>query len=279
MSREELVRLQRELREAEAELADREAELIDLRVELSAFQLEYDTRVGRKAAELDEIEAEIARLNKWIGEYRQWGPSGPPRTRGGEPYVSVEEQYRRTWREPHEEPLDLHTWFDRAGKTPPVTEARIKRLYRQLCRRFHPDLTQDPEERAWRTERMAAINAAYAGRTRDSRRALADLQALADQPDYVRVRALNDERAGAPSLPALRERLSRVRRRLGQIEREMRALIDGPAMQMSLQIKLARQRGQDMLSAMAADVERDLVRKRAELGFLRAQLKRLGLEL
>ena len=45
-----------------------------------------------------------------------------------------------------------------------ATEAEIKTLYRKMCRRFHPDLSQDPTEQAWRTELMTAINAAYAAR-------------------------------------------------------------------------------------------------------------------
>jgi hypothetical protein len=50
---ERLAHLRQQVEAAEAELIDREAELVDLRVELAAFRLEYDTRVGRKVAELE----------------------------------------------------------------------------------------------------------------------------------------------------------------------------------------------------------------------------------
>ena len=47
--------------------------------------------------------------------------------------------------------------------------------------------------------------------------------------------------------------------------------------EMSLQVKLASRDGQDLLAEMSADVEKDLERRRAELDFLRAQLRQLGI--
>jgi len=260
---EQLARLRQQIEELEGELVDREAELADLNVGLSAFRLEYDTRVGRKIEDLEEIEAQIARCKRRIGEYRQWGPGGPPRLRSGEPYVSVEEQYRRTWKEP----AAPQPW-PFAPPPNPVAEAQIKQLYRQLCRRFHPDLTRDKVERTWRTEMMAAVNAAYAVRS------LPELRALAQKPAYVPPGG-----AGADEyrLDALRDQRRRIRRRLREMKQEIHHLTHGQAMDMSIQVKLARQRGRDLLAEMAADVEQDLERKRAELDFMMAQLRQLGI--
>lgn len=278
--REQLLRLRRQVEEAEAGLIDREAELADLRIELSAFRLEYDTRVGRKVAELEEIEAELKRCRERVQHYRQWGPGGPPRTRAGTTYVPVEEQFRRTWRQP-ESAAGMPDPALRAGAPRPAggelaaNEARVKKLYRQLCRRFHPDLTQDPAERERRTEIMAAVNVAYSGRTRDVQRSLAELEALAEKD----VRAPG-EQAGTDEqrLAALREKLDQIRRRLGQVEREFRELMDSPTMRMSLEVRLAARRGRDLLAEMAADVDKELLPRQAELDFLLAQLRQLGLD-
>ncbi|NIO71407.1 MAG: hypothetical protein GTN71_20835, partial [Anaerolineae bacterium] len=242
---------------------NREAELVDLRVELSAFRLEYDTRVGRKVAELEEVEAEIKRCQQRISQYRQWGPGGPPQTRTGAAYVPVEEQYRRTWQQPEEPPSPPP-----AEPVDAATEAQIKKLYRQLCRRFHPDLTQDTQERAWRTEMMTAINAAYAARS------LVELQALAEKPDRSpSAETGTDEQR----LAALRDRLQQIQRRLREVKQESRELTNSPTMQMNLDVKFAQRQGRDLLAEMAADVEKDLARKRVELDFLVAQLKQLGI--
>ncbi len=257
MIEEQLAHLRRQIEAVGAELSDREAELVDLRVELSAFRLEYDTRVGRRVAELEEVEAEIKRCRQRINQYRQWGPDGPPQTSTGEAYVPVEEQYRRAWQQPKEPPPPPP-----AEPVDAATEARIRKLYRQLCRRFHPDLVRDAAERAWRTEMMTAVNAAYAARS------LVELQALAEKPDRSpSAETGTDEQR----LAALRDRLRQVQRRLREVEQEIRELTNSEMVQMSLDVKFARRRGRDLLAEMAADVEEDLARKRVELDFLVAQ--------
>jgi len=260
---QQLAHLRQQIAAAEAELANREAELVDLRVELSAFRLEYDTRVGRKVTELEEVEAEIQRCQQRISQYRQWGAGGPPKTRTGAAYIPAEEQYRQTWQQPEEPPFPPP-----AKPVDAATKAQIKKLYRQLCRRFHPDLTQDAAERAWRTEMMTAINAAYAARS------LVELQALTEKPDRSpSVETGTDEQR----LAALRDRLQQIQRRLQEAEQEIRELTNSPTMQMKLDIKFAQRQGRDLLTEMAADVEKDLTRKRVELDFLMAQLKQLGI--
>ena len=188
---EQLALLRQEITTGETTLVEKEAELADLRIELAAFQLKYEVQIGRKLQEQERLEAQIADCKRQIDEYRRWGAGGRPKAEDGSPFVSVEEQYRRTWKEPD----PPGPWFP-----PPMSaeaEQTLKSLYRQLCRRFHPDLTQDPKERAWRTEMMAAVNAAYEAQS------LAELQALAAQP----ARPVS-ERAGTD-----RQRLDALRKR------------------------------------------------------------------
>ena len=260
---EQLAHLRQQIEVVETELIEREAELVDLRAETYAFRLEYDTRIGRRVAELEEVEAEIERCQRRISEYREWGPGGPPHTLDGTPYISVEEQYRRTWEQPETPPPPRP-----AGRVDAATEARIKRLYRQLCRRFHPDLAQDAAERAWRTEMMTAVNAAYAARS------LVELQALAETSDRSpSAETGTDEQR----LTALRDRRQQVERRLREVEQEIRDLMNSPAIDLSLDVKLARRQGRDLLAEMAADVEKELERKRVELDLMLAYMKQLGI--
>jgi hypothetical protein len=57
---DELEKKRVELAELESQLADRELELAALRLEFSIFQKDYLRTVGRRYAELDEIEAKLA---------------------------------------------------------------------------------------------------------------------------------------------------------------------------------------------------------------------------
>ncbi|MCP4535564.1 MAG: hypothetical protein GY832_00285 [Chloroflexi bacterium] len=262
---EQLTHLRQQIETAEAELIEREAELVDLRTETYAFRLEYDTRLGRKVIELDKIETEIKRCQQRIDEYHEWGPDGPPYTLDGTPYASVEEQYRHAWQQPETSP---------PPPPPPVkpvnaaTDAQIKKLYRQLCRRFHPDLAQDASERVWRTEIMTTINAAYAARS------LVELQALAERPDRSpSVESDTDEQR----LTALRDKLQQVERRLQEVEQETHDLMNSPEIDLRLDVKLAQRQGRDLLAEMAAEVERELERKRVELDLALAYMRELGI--
>ncbi|MFQ6101504.1 MAG: J domain-containing protein [Anaerolineae bacterium] len=258
---EQLAHLRQQVGAAEAELIEREAELVDLRAESFAFQLEYDTRVGRKAAELEEVEAEIKRCRQRISQYRQWGAGSPSQSGIPAGYVPVEEQYRRIWQQPRKPPPPPP-----AEPVDEATEAQIKTLYRQLCRRFHPDLVQDPVEQAWRTEMMTAVNAAYGARS------LVELQALAETPDRLPlVEAGTDEQR----LAALRDKLQQIQRRLWEVEQELRELTNSQMIELSLEVKLAQRQGRDLLAEMAADVEEDLARKRVVLDSLVAELEQL----
>jgi len=266
---DETARLRSEIERVERDLFEGEAELVDLRAELHAFQLQYAAQVGHLAEELEGVEAEIARCQRQIRQRRQWGASGLPVDGSGRTYVPVEEQYRQTWQAP-----PSVSWRPPEQPLSPAAESQIKVLYRQLCRRFHPDLTQDEGERAWRTERMAAINAAYAAR---------DLAALRDLFDPSRPHGgasaapASFAREGARpsddgSTVALGRRLQRLRQRLEQVEGEIRALMDGEMMALSLDVKLAQRRGRDLLGEMAATAREELARKRVELDLLQAQL-------
>jgi len=256
---EQLARLREQIAEVEAELVEREAELVDLRTELHAFGLEYDTRVGRKIEELAAVEEEIKRCRQQISLHRQWGPKGPPQVN----HVPVEEQYRRAWQQPQ-------------GPPPPpppqpldeATEAQIKTLYRQLCHRFHPDLAAGRIEQTWRTEMMQAINAAYAARS------IVELQKLAEQPDRAPAAQASTDRE---RLVALQERLRQIECRLQEVGQEIREITDGPDMALSLEVKLARWDGRDLLAEMAAEAEAMLAQKRSELDLLKTELCQLGL--
>lgn len=274
----QITQLEEEVREAEAELFAREAELLDLRAGLAAFEHEYEVRVGARLAELEQVRSEIAQCRARLDERRRERVRGG--VLGGE-FVSVEEQVRRNRQQPSAFSFAAYRrTAERESRLPavePEAEERIKKLYRQLCRRFHPDLTQDETELACRTERMAAINAAYQARD------LGELESLAALPDCGRPseQELAEGQTAPYSAPALIRRLAflrgeleRIRQRLAEIDREREALIHSEWMELSLEAKLARWQGRDLMAELATDVEQETAQKRAELDTLLALLNR-----
>lgn len=253
-----IARLRAAVEEARTDLINAEAALADARADIEAFEFLFAARMGERLAELAAVEAEVA---DWLDRIQR---RRNEQTFGAD-FRSVDEQYRRTWQKPPKA----------APKRPsePVsqsTEAQIKKLYRQLARRLHPDLTTEAADRAYRTEMMTAVNDAYAARS------LAELLAVARQLD-----------GGQPAAPAasaqtenemmraLEEELSRCQRRLQRIQQERQSLHTGPMVSLSLEVKLAQRQGRDLLGEMVADVERKIARKQVERDMIQAQFQNL----
>jgi hypothetical protein len=251
---EDLTRLRAALEQAHARLIEAEAQLADELAAVNAFEFEFEARVGYLWDQLDNLEAEIEDYQDRIQILRKG-------------YLPAERQFRRTWQAP---PSSAPT--PPARPPSPASEAHIKRLYRQLARRFHPDLAAGETERAYRTEKMAAINDAYAARS------LAELEALAREP-APHIQTGRDQLAGqteAQMAQALQDELARCQRRLREIQNELRRLDQRPSVQLSLEVKAARRQGRDLLDEMAADLERKIARRTVERDMIRAQFDQLG---
>ena len=257
--REQIARLRDTVDKAHVELIEAEAQLADRMAEINAFEFEFEAKVGHWLDKLEALEAELKRYHDRIQMTRN-------KQIFGIGYVSAEAQYRRAWQAP---PASAPT--PPPQPLGPSDEAQIKRLYRQLARRFHPDLASGEVDRELRTERMAAINDAYAARS------LAELHALAQEPDMViQTGQMVPGRTDAQLAQALQDELARCQRRLRQIERELGSLDQRPSVQLSLEVKLARRRGHDLLGEMATDLERKVARRTVERDMLRGQFAQLG---
>jgi chromosome segregation ATPase len=254
---EDLTRLRARLRAAlegaQANLIEAEAQLADELAAVNAFEFEFEARVGHLWDRLDALETEIERYQDRIQMMRKG-------------YLSVERQYRRAWQAP-------------PGSAPrppaqplsPANETQLKRLYRQLARRYHPDLAADDAERAFRTERMAAINDAYAARS------LTELEALAAESGAaIPAGRVQSGQTEAHMIQALQDQLARCQHRLRQIEDELRGMHRRPSVQLSLEVKVARRQGRDLLGEMATELEAKIARKTAERDMLKVQFDQLG---
>ncbi|MEM7332239.1 MAG: hypothetical protein AAF490_09115 [Chloroflexota bacterium] len=91
-----------------------------------------------------------------------------------------------------------------------------KSLYRDLARRFHPDLADTDVEKAYRTSIMSAINVAYQQR---------DLQTLRDLAGEIDPKTLNEINAiDSSKIRKLRERIVRCQRYERKVQQQLKAL-------------------------------------------------------
>jgi hypothetical protein len=247
----EVDRLRAQVAAKQAQAAGLQADLVESQEALAAFQREFESRVGILARRAVELRGQIEAARR--AAFQRLWESQPDAT----PFVDVTEQFRRAW---------THTPSGEPPPPPPPTttdeEAQIKALYRELARRYHPDLAATSLEREWRTPRMALVNAAYAARD------LAALQALAEAADDpTRPAPQIDSRAAL--IASLQRESARLDELIEQLERELDELTYSPALKLQLDVKLARRAGRDLLGETARDLQ-------AEIEALEAELRKLG---
>jgi len=116
---------------------------------------------------------------------------------------------------------------------------------------------------------MAALNEAYASGS------LVEMIALSD-PDSEEIGLNTEEDHTAEEMArALEKELARIQRKQRLVQNEIETLHNNPVVQLSLDIKLARRRGRDLLAEMGADLELRIARAVDERDQLKARLDRL----
>ncbi|GAA0294766.1 hypothetical protein GCM10010302_36800 [Streptomyces polychromogenes] len=221
-------RLERAVRAAEQALIEFEIAVETFRVEVENFSRLHHQKLGPMYARLDELDALIAEAKA----ARSGDPEDLRRAREARslvmPMPGVDELF--------------HDWLDSDGisddaaamltdrpvrppqRVRPTEE--VRRLYRELVRRAHPDLAQDEAERERRDAFIARVNAAY-GRGEEQL-----LRELAEEWDAGPVRE-----AAAPSeseeLYARLEWLSQRKELLSMVAKELEDSAIGAMLRMA----------------------------------------------
>jgi hypothetical protein len=230
---QELARKLEEQAALEAELADRELRSANLRAELAAFERRYLHFVGSRYAELDEWKAQIAErlVREQPGNERALQVAREARARASETKSVAGEKSAQ-------EPRSFQA------------SPEMKRLYREVARRVHPDLTSDRDDRAKRQQLMADANQAY--ELGDEARLEKILTAYEHSPE-----AVEGEGPGAELIRVIR-RVSQARGRLAEIEAELQGLLRSDLHQLKARVDEAEQSGQDVLKDMIAKVDEQI---------------------
>lgn len=193
--------LRQAIQEAQQALLAAEAELAEEQAAVNAFRMHCRLKLDRWIDRLMELQAQRQSLRTRLELRRQAGESAGSFDKD-DPFWREEETTIPGVEEEQEElllPTDV-----------PRDKAAEKRLYRELARRFHPDLGQTALEVAYRTEMMTAVNKAYAE---------SDSQALYDLAGELDPEA--DAALSAIDSPEIR-RLNRQLVRLQQRQRRAR---------------------------------------------------------
>jgi ABC-type phosphate transport system auxiliary subunit len=237
----ELEKKLNELRTLENELAERELELATLRADLQAIEVRYMRLVGTRYAQLDDIEAKIAEA---LAE----------RTAQDDPARGRAERARAQARESASEAQEAAKPAAREKFTP---SRRLRDLYREAAKRFHPDLTTDEEERTRRNHWMAEANRAY--EEGDEARLEAILAEWDSSPETVEGESV------AARLVRVIRKIAQVLSRLSSIVEEIAKLQESDLFKLKNAIERARAEGRDLIDDMAGRLDREIEDARSRL--------------
>lgn len=262
--RAQIEELQAQLDRLRPKLITAETELAERLADISAFEFRLRARLGTLHRRLESIEAEIVAYRKQLQKLQDdWFFAEPddldedlePDVRfdfAEEAGAAASGEYRYRDTAVNQPRQDLSA----------SQSAELKRLYRQLARRFHPDFGLDEADRAQRTQIMMAINAAYA---------LGDLDRLheiAEQPDLLPGTSLSD----AELVQALMRELEHCRRRLGEIRRELERLETHPSTVLMRRAEKAAANGRDYFDDLEADMRMQIQHKMVQRDVLRGEI-------
>jgi hypothetical protein len=174
--REEVNQLEEELKQARLKLNQAEAELAAEQAAVNAFRMHCRLKLDDLVDTLQALAVEKQSLLTRLELFRQ-----------AEAYGVAYDEDEPFWRsedflasEEAEDDLLLPT-------ETPRDKAAEKRLYRQLARRFHPDMAETAVEQAYMTSMMAAVNNAY---EKNDTQALYDLAGELDPGELRELQAI-----------------------------------------------------------------------------------------
>jgi hypothetical protein len=261
-SRKQREELHREIQGVRQEILAAEADLTQRMTEIYRFEAEVDRRLGRWIDELAELEAQIASSLETVEKLREQRIFGSAYTFDQRAAPSSAEK-------PPTEAPQAPRPVERVD-----TRKELRSLYRQLARRYHPDLAVNEADRAERTQHMAAVNRAFTAGN------LPELKAMLIG---AKTPSLQDAQPAAgpqpaPELQRLQDELATLKRRLKQARQQIDGLHLHPSVKLSLDVKLARREGRDLLGEIARDMKKKVARKKVERDFLKSQLDQMNLE-
>lgn len=241
-------RLRAELEILTQELSELELELATAQAEIAEFTRRYGALVGMRMAELDRLQAGLARRRA------EREPANDAARK------QAEEAQRQSRQSEEESRRFADLGRDEAPAFTPSQD--IKKLYRQLAQKIHPDRARDEEDRGWRTQLMSEANRAYRG---------GDIAALRE------ILALWQEGVGGPptargavpgagaATSGLMAQVANVRRRVAEIETELNRLYGSRLYELFAAANMARRQGRDLLQEMADRLDLQIAATHAEL--------------
>ncbi len=248
--------LQPELEAARQKLLDAEASLAKEQAEINAFRMHCRLKLDRWIEQLLELQSKKQSLLTRLELLRQSQTMGIP-LEEAESFWKSEAAWEKLSADEDEEELILPTDV-------PRDKAAERRLYRELARRFHPDLGMNSLDVAYRTEMMAAVNSAYDA---------SDIQAMYDLAEKLDPdQAAELDKIDSIDERKIREKIYRLHLRRRRAEQRLTALYQENTARLWKKARHLEQDDTHWWEVVRLEIERHLDRLGIELEQLKSQI-------
>ncbi|GAB1393819.1 hypothetical protein MASR1M60_19830 [Rhodocyclaceae bacterium] len=232
------------------ELAEMELELATAQGELALFSERYHALIADRIAEFDQLNADLARYRM------QQSPDDPTLESAAKVAAAQAEQSRQeseSFRQQHDKIAQPETF---------LPSQDLKKRFRQLAQKIHPDRARDEHERAWRTQLMTEANRAYrAGDTA----ALDELLALWQEGRTANAPPPVDNTLKISSATGLAQQATRIRLRIREISVELDRLYGSKLYELFSASRMAARQGRDLLAEIVERLDTQIETARAAL--------------
>ncbi len=214
-----------ELAQLEVELAERDAQLANLKSGMTGFESRYMNVVGGRYNELADIEKEIARLQglEFDDDY------------DGDSLADDEVGCGQN---------RLHS-------------DKLKKLYKEVARKFHPDLTSCPQERQHRHQLMIEVNHAYESGAEERLQEMLEAGASLESAEIGG--------ASSAEMILLLRKITEARQRLAEIEADITDITTSEIYTLKLRIENAEALEVDLFADLLSQVDRQIKKARNRL--------------
>lgn len=213
--------------ELDARLAQQSGEVLRVKAELNTFKMAYRQQVGSLHEQLEQLELEIAEAE--LGELAKNAANraGDPRQPGAAPAA------------------------ERSEPLPRFTSDAVRKLFRDVARTIHPDLSRDEATRDRRHTLMIEANRAYALGDEELLRSI--LQAWEKSPEAVE--------GSDPEAMRLRlvRRAAELEDQLAALAADLAAMRESPLGKLKTAVDDAARKGKDLVRETVRQLKRDIM--------------------
>jgi hypothetical protein len=243
---QELIRLESEQADLEEQVTSAELALETSKTETAQFQHRYHQTVGRLYAQLDELDALIAKVQAGLS----------PGDAAAQAHAQAAEQQAKA----SAEEAGL---IEAQPAPPPVITPELKLAFRQAAKLMHPDRATTEPERLRRTALMAQVNVAY---ERGDQQAIEKLVAEYGQDPE----AITGGDVASRIVKAIR-RIAQLRRRLEEATQEMAGMEQTEIFQLKHTVEESEVMGGDPLGDLAQQLMQKLSERKIQLEMVAQQ--------